>query len=180
MPRLFVAIDLPDEHTEQLRQLRDDAINARWTPPEQYHLTLRFIGDVEDDRVDPIREALSAIQTPPFVLQGQGLGVFPSRRRPRVVFANIDEVTTLMNVQRDIEQTLQELGFEEDAKAFRPHVTLARLKRAPPQDVRAYLQAHQEFTLDPFDVRAYYLYESTLHPSGAVHERIATFALGND
>lgn len=176
MPRLFVAIDLPDTHVDTLQRLRTEAFDARWTPAEQYHLTLRFIGDTAADRVPAIEEALGSLSVPAFILRGKGLGVFPSRRRPRVLFANVDQTTPLVEVQADVERACQRAGLDPDPKAFHPHVTIARLKGARPREVRSYLKTHQGVTLAPFTVQQFHLYESRLHPEGALHERVRTFS----
>ena len=104
MPRLFVALDLPEVHKARLAGLRDDALPGRWLRPDQYHLTLRFIGDVDEERAATIAEALSHIQGEAFTLQGRGLGVFPSMRKPRVLFAAIDPAPALMALNDSIEQ----------------------------------------------------------------------------
>ncbi|MFQ5569078.1 MAG: RNA 2',3'-cyclic phosphodiesterase [Rhodothermales bacterium] len=177
MPRLFVAIDLPDEHRTALAGLRDDTLSARWTPTEQYHLTLRFIGDVSTDSAARIMPALAEVEGTGFSLQGHGLNVFPSLRRPRVVFAGIDHEPALHTLQRQIEQTLSMIGVNTESKPFHPHVTLARLKQVSSARVRAYLRAHQSFTLDAFEVSRFHLYESILRPEGSLHHRRATFDL---
>lgn len=177
MPRLFVAIDLPDAHKDHLADLKEDTLSARWTPPHQYHLTLRFIGDVADERVDVIEQSLTTIRQEAFMLYGKGLGVFPSIRKPRVLFAVIEPVPALKAFQQRIEQALQDAGVPADDKPFHPHVTLARLRGTTARTMRGFLKAHRDYALDPFDVTRYYLYESVLRPEGALHTRRATFEL---
>ena len=177
MPRLFVAIDLPDGHKTKLAELRDDALPGRWTPLQQYHLTLRFIGEVDEDRAATVEQALADLRGEAFSLQGRALGVFPSRRRPRVLFAALDPAPALLALQTQVEHALRAIGFDAEQKSFHPHVTLARLRRAHPPTVRAFLQAHQTFTLDPCEVNRYYLYESVLRREGALHRRRAMFEL---
>ncbi len=177
MPRLFVAIDLPDAHKARLAGVRDDALNARWTPQEQFHLTLRFLGEVDDVRAATFEAALAQVHAPSFALQGRGLGVFPSLRAPRVLFAGIGFEAALYALQDQIEQAAGTLGLDADAKPFHPHVTLARLKEMPLQTVRAFLNAHRSFMLDPFDVTHFFLYESLLRPEGVLHQRRRSFAL---
>ncbi len=180
MPRLFIAVDLPEAHKAQLAGLRTEALPGRWTRPAQYHLTLRFIGEVDEEQAATIEHALSAIEAEAFSLQGRGLGVFPSKRKPRVLFAALDPAPALMSLQAQTEQALRALGLEAEPKPFHPHITLARLRHAKAQTVRAFLDTHQSFTLAPFDVTAYYLYASTLRPEGALHERRARFVLHNE
>ena len=177
MPRLFVAIDLPDAYKEKLAGLRDDALPGRWTPLQQYHLTLRFIGEVDEEGAAMVEKALADLRGEAFSLQGQGLGVFPTPRRPRVLFAALDPAPVLMALQAQVEQALRAIGLNEEPKPFRPHVTLARLRRADSHTVRAFLRTHQGFTLDPFEVNRYYLYESVLRREGTLHTRRAMFEL---
>ncbi len=177
MPRLFVAIDLPDAHKAKLAGLRDDALPGRWTPTQKFHLTLRFIGEVDEDRVATVEQALAGFQGEAFSLQGRGLGVFPSPRRPRVLFAALDNPPVLLELQAQVEQALRAIGLDEDPKPFRPHVTLARLRRVDAHTVRAFLGKHQAFTLDPFEVDRYYLYESVLRREGALHIKRDTYKL---
>ncbi|NBC16545.1 MAG: RNA 2',3'-cyclic phosphodiesterase [Bacteroidetes bacterium] len=177
MPRLFVALDLPEERRAPLVDLQTDALSARWTPPEQYHLTLRFIGDVPERQADAVEQALAPVSGAPFDLRGPGLGVFPSRRKPRVLFADIQRVEALMTLQRRIDEALLRAGVDRADKPFHPHITVARLKRARPQAVRRYLRERQDFHLAPFPVTAFVLYQSDLTPDGAIHTPRASFAL---
>jgi len=177
MPRLFIAIDLPDEHKAGLTALRDDTLPGRWTPPAQYHLTVRFIGEVDEDRTMRIEERLGGLRTSAFSLQGPGLGVFPSRRKPRILFAAIDPVAQLRTFHTKVTQALHGVVTEEGPKPFHPHITLARLRGHNPRTVRTYLRKHHAFTLPPFAVAYFYLYESLLHPEGALHQRRAAFVL---
>lgn len=180
MPRLFLAVDLPDAHKVKLAGLRDEALPGRWTRPAHYHLTLRFIGEADEARASTIEHALGGIHAEAFTLRGRGLGVFPSTRKPRVLFAAIDPVPALMDLQAKIEQTLRTLGLEAEPKPFHPHITLTRLRQARAQTVRAYLRTHRTFTLDPFEVAYFYLYTSLLRPEGALYERRARFPLSEN
>lgn len=177
MPRLFVAIDMPDAHRAALATLHDETLPARWTRPEQMHLTLRFIGDVAPALVAQIDQALSEIRADAFSLHLHGLGVFPSMRRPRVLFAALAHQPALIDLHQRIESRLHATGVAPDPKPFHPHVTLARLRNAAPRAVRAYVRRHQPFSLDPFEAAAYILYESTLRPEGALHRPHNTFTL---
>lgn len=176
MPRLFVALDVSDDVRVILTALRTELEGARWTQPEQLHGTLRFLGDTPEDRLADLNTALAAIETPsPLDLRLAGLTAFPSRRSPRVLVARLAPTDALMNLQQRIEDAVQRLGFEAESRPFRPHVTLARLRRADARAVHDWLRAHAAdatFTAD-----AFHLYASTLRPSGAVHERLASFPI---
>ena len=130
--RLFVAIDPPEEIREQLAGICCGLPDARWTPPHQLHLTLCFIGEVSGAAFLDIREALEEISTPPFTLRLQGVGFFPPRGQPRVVWAGIEKNESLLVLQRKITTRLFALGFEPENRKFFPHITLARLQQTPP------------------------------------------------
>ena len=98
-------------------------------------------------------------------------------RKPRILFAALDPVPALIDLNTKIEQALRTLGLDAEPKPFHPHVTVARLRNARAQAVHTFLRTHASFTLDPFDVARFYLYTSTLRPEGALYERQASFAL---
>src|SRR5690606_24159175 len=131
--RLFVAIDVPETHAAALAGLRSDDLEARWTPAGQFHLTLRFLGDVEDERAGDVAAALGAIPGEPFRLHAQGLDVFPSRRNPRVLVVRVEDEPRLMRLQRGVDAAVRRLGVAADPKSFHPHVTLGRFKRVRSQ-----------------------------------------------
>jgi 2'-5' RNA ligase len=175
--RLFITLDVPAAVRDALTALcSDDLDGARWTKPEQLHCTLRFLGDTPEEQIPEIEAALAALDTPPPLdLRLDGLTAFPSRRRPRVLVARIPPDDDLLALQQRIENAMQRLGFEAESRRFRPHITVARLKRADAGAVHAWLRTH---TADAaFSVDAFHLYASVLTPSGAVHERLASFPL---
>ncbi len=177
MPRLFVAIDVPEDQRLALQALYDESLPARWTPLEQLHLTLRFIGDVPDATAALLEQTLATIQADAFSLRLRGFDVFPSRRKPRVLFAALQAPPALFALQQDIEDAVVSLNLAPEDKPFHPHVTVARLKNARPQAVRGFLRTHQDFALPPFTAEAFHLYESQLAPSGSVYTRLASVRL---
>lgn len=176
MPRLFVALDAPPDVAETLASLRVDLGSARWTPPEQLHLTLRFLGEVTAEAVEPLTTALAAVESAALELDLEGLGVFPTQRRPRVLFARVVPDAALTTLQARIDAAVQALGHAPDEKPFHPHLTLARLKRPDARAVRQVTRAHRDLQLS-FTARQFHLYQSTLTPTGAVHEVVASFEL---
>ena len=167
--RLFVAIDPPAEIREQLAAISCGLPDARWTPPEQLHLTLCFIGEVSGAAFLDIKEGLDDIKTPPFTLQLQGVGFFPPRGQPRVVWAGIAKNEQLAILQRKITTRLFALGFEPENRKFAPHITLARLNQTPPSRVGKYLETQGLLQSTPFVVENFLLYESILGHRGATH-----------
>lgn len=175
--RLFVAIDPPDDIRMLLAELCCGLPDARWTPPEQLHLTLSFIGEVSGSAFLDIKEALAAIQAAPLTLRLQGVGFFPPRGQPRVVWAGIAKNDPLAVLQRKITTRLFALGFEPENRKFSPHITLARLQYTPPSRVGRYLEEHGLFSSAEFSVRQFLLYSSVLGRKGATHTVEQTYSL---
>ena len=167
--RLFVAIDPPAETREQLVGLCCGLPDARWVAPEQLHLTLCFIGEVSGAVFLDIREALTEIQAAPFALRLQGVGFFPPRGQPRVVWAGIAPSEPLAVLQRKIATRLLALDVPLENRKFAPHLTLARLQQTPPSRVGRYLQEHALFAAPEWAVREFVLYSSVLGRKGASH-----------
>lgn len=178
MPRLFIAIDLPPDRTDAVAALRDDRVDARWTPVDQYHVTLRFIGDAEEETVEALRKDLRAVDVPAFSMSGSGLDVFPSRRRPRVLVARMSMQPELEKLREEIEAVVLRHGFDPERKPFNPHLTFARVKRGSPRDVRQFLKANGGLTLAPFPVTEFHLYRSDLQAGGAEHTVLESYGLG--
>jgi 2'-5' RNA ligase len=172
MPRLFVAIDLPDAIKQQLLDLQTHIPTARWTKLEQMHLTLRFIGEVPDEEVEPIKSALAIVTASPFELTLRNVGHFPSGKRtlPRVLWVGIDKQPALNDLHQQIESALSQLGFKPDNKSFSPHITLARLKlNRPARQVDHFLSKHERIHAGTFTATEFRLYSSLLMPHGAVY-----------
>lgn len=167
--RLFVAIDPPPEIREQLTAICCGLPDARWIPPEQLHLTLGFIGEVSGTVFLDIKEALAEIKSAPFALRLQGVGFFPPRGQPRVIWAGIAASEPLAILQRKITTRLFALGLEIENRKFSPHLTLARLHQTPPSKVGRYLEAHGLFASPEFVVQGFLLYSSVLGRKGASH-----------
>jgi len=170
MPRLFVAIDLPAPVKERLTELCYGLPGAKWMPPEQLHLTLRFIGEVDGGLYREIRSALAEIATPPFTMGLKGLGCFPPRKQPRVLWVGIHPIAEpLLRLRNRLESTLVRLGLEPEHRKFAPHITLARLRETPLPRLANFLAGNGLFAAAPFPVKEFHLYSSVLSPKGAIH-----------
>ena len=183
MPRLFVAIDFPETVNRRLAGLAGGVRGARWLPPEQFHLTLRFIGEVEGGALADIAEALSAIRAAPFTVRLAGVGHFPRRGQPRVLWAGVEDGPRhpgLAGLNAKIEARLRRLGLEPERRNFAPHVTLARLKQVTLGRVRDFLADHGDFITESLAIDEFHLYSSTLSARGAVHVIEASYALIDD
>nr|WP_320010337.1 RNA 2',3'-cyclic phosphodiesterase [uncultured Desulfobulbus sp.] len=167
--RLFIAIDPPLEIREQLASLCYGLPEARWTPIEQFHLTLNFIGEVDGTTFLDIRESLTELVLPSFELRFKGVGFFPPRGTPRVVWAGVEPSEPLMQLQRKITTHLRQLGVELEKRKYFPHITLARLRQTPANKVGKYLTLNNLFTSSSFASDRFTLYSSILGRKGAIH-----------
>ena len=144
MPRLFAALEIPDDLAFELAQLRGGLYGARWVEEEDMHLTLRFIGDVDDRLADEIESELSEIGKPAFPVSLESLDWFGGDR-PRAIVAKAKASPPLLALQAAVETAMRRLGAPGESRKFIPHVTLARLKGASPAGVADYLSARSYF-----------------------------------
>jgi 2'-5' RNA ligase len=177
MPRLFVALDVPESVKIRMEALFEAEEGVKWVRPGQVHLTLRFIGEVDAETTATLTERLHAVSAAPFPLRVGGVGVFPGRRRPRVLWVGADGGGGLATLHARVESAVREAGLTPDEKPFHPHLTLARLRRPDPAWVRAFLSEHRDFDAETFTVSRFHLYESRLLPEGATHLRLAEYPL---
>jgi RNA 2',3'-cyclic 3'-phosphodiesterase len=158
MPRLFTALEIPSEIGQSMAQLRGGLPGARWIDPENYHLTLRFIGDIDDALADEIADRLGQVARRKFSLQIEGLDSFGGNK-PRAVVAAVSPVSALVELQAEHERIMQRVGLEAERK-YRPHVTLARLRDTSSRQVADFLSLRQPFRSPPFPVSRFVLYSS--------------------
>lgn len=178
MPRLFIAIDLPEDIKNTLSQISGDMPGAKRVGASEIHLTLRFIGEADTQTFSRIRTALSGVSSPAFSLSLSGVGHFPPRGNPRVLWVGLEKRPELMLLQEQIEATLQQAGIPAEDRPFSPHITLARLKETPPSAVAKFETLHRGLTFPPFEVQEFVLYSSLLTPRGAIHSKENLYRLG--
>jgi 2'-5' RNA ligase len=159
MPRLFTALEIPRDAALSLSLLRGGLPGARWIDVENYHLTLRFIGDIEGHVADEIANALDRVHRPAFLLALSGVGAFGSKK-PHSIWAGATASPDLAALQGEIERICQRIGVAADPRKFVPHVTLARLKNSNPIDVAHYLSGRGNFSTAPFKVGRFVLMSS--------------------
>lgn len=159
MPRLFTALEIPRDAALSLSLLRGGLPGARWIDVENYHLTLRFFGDVEGHVADDIANALDRVHRPSFQLALSGVGAFGGKK-PHAVWAGVTPSPDLNGLQSEIERICQRLGLPADPRKFTPHVTLARLKNTSPDDAARYLSSRGNFAAMPFRVGRFVLMSS--------------------
>ncbi len=177
MPRLFLAVELPDETKEQLCKLRTDIPGARWVPANQLHLTLAFLGDVDVESMKRLVEKLADLRCPAFSLCLAEFGCFPNRKRPRVAWIGIRPEPLLMSLADRVREVVLSCEIPQEDRPFSPHITLARIKQAAGHDCDAFIAQTlgQEPALIP--VQEFILFESRLSSSGALHIPLKSFKL---
>lgn len=178
MIRLFTGLEIPAPAAERLCTLQSGLQNARWISPENFHITLRFIGDVSEDTAFEIDEALSQIHAQPFDLHLDSLGSF-GHSKPHALWAGVAESEPLRALQARQEITLQKLGLTPEPRKYTPHVTLARLsKRATNAgDVMGYIEHRNLFSTLPFEVSRFVLFSARNSKGGGPYVAERTYDL---
>ena len=159
MPRLFTALEIPRNAAMSLSLLRGGLPGARWIDVENYHITLRFIGDVDGRTADEVVDRLDRIDRPEFQLSLNGIGSFGSKK-PHSIWAGVTPAPELFALQGEIERICQRIGLPPDPRKFVPHVTLARLKASRVDEVVHYLSGRGDFQSLPFLVSRFVLLSS--------------------
>jgi 2'-5' RNA ligase len=159
MPRLFTALEIPRNAAMSLSLLRGGLPGARWIDVENYHITLRFVGDVDGRTADELVERLDRIDRPEFQIRLDGIGSFGSKK-PHSVWAGVSTSPEMYALQAEIERICQRIGLAPDPRKFTPHVTLARLKSSRVDDVVHYLAGRGNFQTSSFAVSRFVLLSS--------------------
>lgn len=171
MPRLFIAIDLPDDIKRDVTGLCQGLPGVRWLDPNHLHLTIKFIGEADTEACTAIRYTLTGEGLAGFACQLKGVGCFPAKGRPKVIWAGVQAEAGLARLQAKVESDLHRLGIPPEQRQFSPHITLARLKALQLQqaEVVKYLATHNLFQSRSFPVKDFRLYSSLLTAKGAIH-----------
>ena len=178
MPRLFVALPLPDPLRTTVEELQSGLRTARWLDGDGLHLTLAFIGEAEGSVQLRIEAALAGVTARALRLELHGLGCFPPRGAPRVLWTGASPKAELVSLARSVRHALGRAGRAPDRRRFMPHVTIARFRRPPSVlELERYLAAHSLFRTERADVAAFHLFSSKLRSWGAQYTIEATFPL---
>jgi 2'-5' RNA ligase len=177
--RLFVALDLPWTLRQRLAALAGQGIpGAKWVPPENYHLTLRFIGEAPRHRAEEIDLVMAGLKARDFALTLAGVGTFEKGGRPVSLWVGVERNPQLDHLRGKIETALQRIGFEPERRRFMPHVTLARLDNPAEAKLAAFVQAHNLFRSEPVPVEHFTLFSSRLGKEQSVYTAEVEYALG--
>jgi len=190
MLRAFIAVQLSDELKRQIGSVQEElrrelAGRIGWTNPNSIHLTLKFLGDIRESQIQPLQGVLQRAAAPaqPFSLEARGVGAFPNPRAPRVIWLGLvggsGEMGALRRLQAEIENGTAELGFQKEARAFTPHLTLARIRDRVDQGVLdKILAANQNRAVGRFTAASVSLIRSELRPSGTVYTTLVEVPFG--
>lgn len=175
--RLFVALGLPDEVRERLADLEDRLPGARWVAPENFHITLRFIGEVDGGLAEDIDAELTALSGEGFWVTLAGLGCFGEGPKTRALYARVEPSEPLSRLQQKVENALQRAGCPPEGRKFKPHVTLARFKGPTGPELERFVVRHALFRAGPFLATDFTLYQSFLAGEGAIYREEAAYPL---
>ncbi len=176
MPRLFTGIEIPSKVATQLQMLQAGLPGARWIKRENFHITLRFIGDVDGRVADEIIYALEQVQPLPFSIRLNGLDVF-GRSKPHSLYAGVEVNKTLSHLQSEQERIMQRIGLKPDGRKFTPHVTLARFRSPNVDEIANWLSSRGDYSSNSFTVGRIALYSARESTGGGpyVIERVFPF-----
>jgi 2'-5' RNA ligase len=178
MPRLFTGLEIPEEIGLELSTLRGGLPGARWIDPENYHITLRFIGDIDDGLADDVFSVLGAgRRRGPVSVTFDGLDSFGGGR-PRAVLARAAASADLADLRSEQERLVRRIGLEPERRKFVPHVTLARLRDSSPIDVAGYIATRGHFRRLSFTARRFVLFSSRGVVGGGPYVVEAAYPLG--
>lgn len=176
MHRLFVALRPPPAIRQQLLALMGGVLGARWQDDDQLHITLRYIGEVPTPVAEDVAAALGGVHAAPLALRLNGVGCFDKHDRPNALWAGIAPLDAITRLHKKIDHALVRIGLASEARAYRPHITLARLNRnAGPVD--GFLAAHAALSSAPFEIGHMTLFESHLGGEGPSYEAIGRWPL---
>jgi len=185
--RSFLAIEIPRTILKKIEEVQDDLkssrADVRWVNPEKIHLTLKFFGNIDESRIDPI---VKSIERPtqtisPFSLKVRGVGAFPHLKNPRVIWMGlVDGKEVLVSFQKQLEKELEKIGFEPEERAFHPHLTLGRMKSSKGrEELAGRMERHKEEEFGNFQVERVVLFKSDLKPTGPIYTPLRELRLGN-
>lgn len=176
MIRLFAGLSLPETVTGPLTALQGGIPGARWIEARNLHISLRFMGEVEEGLAQDIHDTLSTLEAPAFQVSVAGFGIF-GRDRPKHLWAGVEREPALSHLQSKIESAMVRLGLPHESRKYTPHITLARLKDTPPSRISEFMAQRSPFRAEPFAVESFILYRSYLGRSGAEYEALAEYGL---
>ena len=178
MMRLFTGVGLPPDVALDLKIMQGGVSGARWIDAQSFHITLRFIGDIDDGLGREVAMGLERLDMRPFELSLKGIGVFGGNK-PHAIIAQVAESAELRRLQLAQERMCQSLGLNPEPRKFIPHVTLARLRDFDPQDLRNFVESHALYRSRSFTVQQFNLYSSRPSRGGGPYAVEETYGMVN-
>ena len=176
--RLFIAMEVPHPFKAAIRDLQSGLPNARWLNVDGLHMTLAFVGEADDTLQHRIETGLSTVCATEFGMEMRGVGRFPPRGAPRVLWVGAAPEAEIVTLANAVRSTLGNIGLAVDRRAFLPHVTVARFRQRPPvAALKTYLAANADFRTGKANIAAFHLFSSELQPDGARYTIEKTFLL---
>lgn len=170
--RLFVAIDMPESVTNILSEMNPHLPGVRWLKPDQIHLTLSFLGNVGPIAEETLRGKLAAIHFVPFFMPVVGVGTFPAKGKPNVIWAGVGSGhPQLFHVYKKVQEAALASALEPDLRAWHPHITFARCRDVAPHEIRPFLKEHAQFDAGLVRIESFALYSSIPGPLGSAYTR---------
>jgi 2'-5' RNA ligase len=177
--RLFVGIALPEDLRARLSEMQQGVPGARWVDPDNLHLTLRFVGEVDSVRAQDLDAALVQVHAARFGMTLAGVGCFGQGRKLRALWVGVAPVPELDRLQHRVERAVQTAGVTPEGRKFKPHITIARFKGDPGHWLHHHLAQHAAFRAVSFEVHEFVLYSSLLAPAGAIYTPEAIYPLSS-
>jgi RNA 2',3'-cyclic 3'-phosphodiesterase len=170
--RLFLAIPVPEPACEAIGLVQNGLNGARWSPPENLHITLRFIGDCDASVARELDDAIGAIRVAPFEVTAKGVNHF-GEDQPHAMWLGVQKSAPLIALHKACERACRQIGLEAEKRTYTPHITICYLPRhQPPAPIIAYEQRHSLLSLPPWTTDRFYLYSSSMQASGPSRYRI--------
>lgn len=176
--RLFVALALPDGIVARLNLMCSGIPGARWTPPENMHITVRFIGEVDEPAAEEINYNLSRIEAPAFDLELQGVDTFGQGQKAHALWVGVSLTQGLAHLRQKVESAVVRTGQPPEGRKFTPHVTLARLQKPDAARLQSFIEGNNLFRAGPFTVARFTLFESLPGKGGPVYTALEDYPLG--
>lgn len=179
MIRLFAGLAIPPDLADEFERMQGGIPDARWTARDNFHVTLTFIGEVPEETVEDVDEALASVYAPAFDLQISGMGSFSQGSDPKVIWFGLAPNLALLGLKNKIDTALDRYGLPYEKRKYVPHVTLARFRQLPDaQKTVDFMQAHEGIETAPFAVDEFILYSSSSGKNGPVYEPLEYYPLG--
>ena len=179
MPRLFTALDLPGDVRLDIADTYYAMLGARWVAVDNLHITLRFIGVVNEGDVADIAHALEMVEHAPFTVSLKGVGYFPPRKKPNLLWVGITPNESLQRLRARVDRAITNAGFGHEERKFHPHITVARLSdESPLTRIGQFLSSNSLFKSAGIAVTQFHLYTSTPTAEGTCYQKIASYDLG--